>query len=309
MLNPLPYVDVKSLTPEIFAEKYQRTGTPVVITGLLEQECDWNLEYLCEKLGDREFLFRYYGRDRYKQDKRQWKNIGSGVNMLRMPFTEYAEMLRNRKAHEDDIYLAKASINNTALADTQFLKIIGKQLGLTRPGSKLLLYMGPGGHTASLHYDSMDGTLMQLHGSKKVVLFPPSQTNNLYPFPIHIHFRHGLNMRCWYSQVSLENPDLQSFPKFQEALQFKYDVLLHQGEILYIPSGWWHEVTTLGDEMVCSVTQFWRVYPTLRAVFNRNRWRAGLGNICAIPYLSVSLTMTVFSRDRTQKLGKLLYKL
>ncbi|MFL9454172.1 hypothetical protein AB0758_24140 [Tolypothrix bouteillei VB521301_2] len=47
MLNPLPYVDVKSLTPEIFAEKYQRTGTPVVITGLLEQECDWNLEYLC----------------------------------------------------------------------------------------------------------------------------------------------------------------------------------------------------------------------------------------------------------------------
>jgi hypothetical protein len=309
MINPVPRVNIQSLTPEIFLEKYQKTGTPVIITGLLEKECDWNLEYLCEKLGTHEFLFRHYGRDRYKQDKRQWKSIGSGVNMLRMPFTEYAQMLRNRKAHENDIYLGKGSIKNTALADTHSLKIIGKQLGITQPASDFVLYMGPGGHTASLHYDLMDGTLMQMHGSKKVVLFPPSQTCNLYPFPIYVHLRYGLNMRCWYSRVSLENPDFQSFPKFKKALQHKREVLLHQGEILYIPSCWWHEVTTLGNEMVCSVARFWRVYPTSRAVLIRSRWRAVFGNVCALPHVFMNLALALCSSKRNQKLRKLLHKL
>jgi lysine-specific demethylase 8/hypoxia-inducible factor 1-alpha inhibitor (HIF hydroxylase) len=309
MSNHVPRVNIQSLTPEIFIERYQQTGTPVIITGLLENECDWNLEYLCEKLGNHEFLFRHYGRDRYKQDKRQWKSIGSGVNMLRMPFTEYAQMLRNREAYENDIYLGKGSIKNTALADTHSLKIIGKQLGITQPASDFFLYMGPGGHTASLHYDLMDGTLMQLHGSKKVVLFPPFQTYNLYPFPIFVHLRYGLNMRCWYSQVSLENPDFQSFPKFKEALQHQREVLLHQGEILYIPSCWWHEVTTLGDEMVCSVTRFWRVYPTIRAVSIRSRWRAVFGNVCAVPHLLMNFAIALFSSERNKKLKKLLYKM
>ena len=308
MVDSISRVDISSLTLETFAECYQKTGTPVVITGLLENEREWTLDYLCEKLGDREFVFRNYGRNRYNQDRRQWKTIGSGVALQTMSFKDYAELLRNRKAHESDIYMGKCSLKNTPLADTPSLNRIGEKLGLTQSATHFNMYMGPGGHRSGLHYDSVDGTLMQLHGAKKVVLFPPSQTYNLYPFPVYLHLRHGLKMRSWFSQVSLENPDLASFPKFKEALQHQYEVILNQGETLYIPSGWWHEVIALGDEMVCSVNRFWRVYPTSRAIFSWTRWRASLGMICAVPYMVLTLAIALFSNGRTQKLRKILHR-
>jgi lysine-specific demethylase 8/hypoxia-inducible factor 1-alpha inhibitor (HIF hydroxylase) len=282
--NPIPRVDISSLTPETFAQKYQKTGTPVVITGLLNDECDWNLDYLCEKFGNQTFVFRNNGTERYNQDKRKWKNIGSGVAPHKMPFTEYADMLRNHTAHEQNITLRTCPLKNTPLADTDSLQVIGERLGLYKSTGDLNIFVSPGGHNSVLHYDAMDGTLMQMHGAKKVILFPPSQTYNLYPFPAYTHLKNGLKIRCWFSQVYPENPDYISFPKLKYALQHKREVILNQGETLYIPAGWWHEIIALGDEMVCSVNRFWKVYPTSRALLSWSRWRALLGIIFALPY-------------------------
>ena len=192
--NSVPRVDISFLRSEIFVEQYQNTGTPVIITGLLKDECDWNLDYLCDKLGKQEFLLRFYGNQRYRQDKRQWENIGSGVKAQILPFTDYAAMLRNHKAHENDIYLAKCSLKNTNIAKSDVFNNIGEKLGLNQPVSDLNIWVGPGGHIECLHYDTLDGTLMQLHGSKKVLLFPPSQTYNLYPFPVYVHLLHDCKL-------------------------------------------------------------------------------------------------------------------
>lgn len=54
-----------------------------------------------------------------------------------MPFTEYAEILRNHKAHENDINLGKFPLKNTTLADTPSLKSVGETLGLTKPISDM----------------------------------------------------------------------------------------------------------------------------------------------------------------------------
>ncbi len=308
MVNTIQRVDISSLGQETFIRKYRNTGTPVVITGLLDTEGDWNLDFLCETFGEREFLFRNYGRDRYNRDQRQWKSIGSGVALQSMPFTRYAEMLRSHQAHEDKISLGKYPLKNTPLTDRHSLKIIGEQLGLTQPVSDLNIYVTPGGHRSGLHYDSMDGTLMQLHGAKKIIFFPPSETNKLYPFPVYLHLRYGLKLRCWFSQVSLENPDFQVFGKFKEAFENRYEVILNPGETLYIPAGWWHDVISLGDEMVCAVNRFWRVYPTSRAAFSWTRWRAVLGIASALPYLGWNFAIATFSRDRKQKLRQISHR-
>jgi hypothetical protein len=112
-------VELSALSPNTFFEKYQKTGTPVIITGL--QVDDWNIAYLCEHLQNQEFLFRYYGRERYQQDKRTWKNIGSGVPLKTMSFAEYVKLLDSHEAHAQDIYLAKCSLNNTSLANNDAL--------------------------------------------------------------------------------------------------------------------------------------------------------------------------------------------
>jgi hypothetical protein len=307
--NVIQRVNVSSLTPEIFLEKYRKTGTPVIITGLLENEGDWNLDYLCEKFGNQEFLFRNYGSTRYEHSKSQWKSIGSGVDLQIMRFTEFAELIRNRQAHKNDINLGKYPLKNTPLAEKHSLKDIGEKLGLTKPASDFNIYVNPAGHSSGLHYDSVDGTLMQMHGYKKVVFFPSTQTYNLYPFPVYIHLRYGLKMRCWFSQVDINKPDFVSFPKFKEALQHKLEIILNPGEILFIPEGWWHDVTALGDEMVCSVNRFWRVYPTSRAVFSLTRWRAVLGILCALPNLFFNFITATLSPNRKQKLSKIAHRL
>lgn len=131
-------------------QRYQKPGIPVVITGLLKPEWDWNLAYLCEQLGDRTFLLRYYGKDRYRQDKRTWKTIGSGVQVHSKPFTEYADLLRSRVAHQQDIYLAKCSLQETPLVNTEAIQTATAEcarLGLQQPATNWNLWIVPGGHS------------------------------------------------------------------------------------------------------------------------------------------------------------------
>lgn len=305
-------VSIFDLTADRFFEQYKKSGIPVILTGVFQPDTDWNLDYLSRLLGDQEFVLRYYGKARYQQDKRQWTSIGSGVAPQTKPFLEYAELLESGEAHEQDIYLAKCPIHNTPLIETEAIedyKTAMAQIGFLQPASTMNLWVGPGGHVESLHYDVMDGTLVQLHGSKRVVLFPRSQLGNLYPFPFYVHLWRGLKLRSWFSQVYPDRPDYKAFPKLQAAMAHRTEVILNPGEVLYIPAGWWHEVSALGDEMVCSINRFWRVYPTSRAVFFWGRVRGYLGSVCAVPHTIGSLVAALFRPDRKQRIRQILQML
>lgn len=301
-------IEAEFLTESVFFEKYQKKGIPVVIQGLLGK-VDWNLDYLCQKLENAEFPVRYYGKERYKQDKREWNSIGSGVESKTLRFTEYAELLRNGEAKENDIYLARCALINTPLDQSPIVIQAETHLGLKLPAIPISLWVGPGGHTSCLHYDPMDGTLMQMHGSKRVILFPPSQLNNLYPFSVWNHLRYGLKHRAVYSQVYPERPDFESFPNYKYALEHCYEVILEQGEVLFIPSGWWHEVTSLGNSMVCSVNRWWHVYPMSRSLRLWSKWRAHFGSVLAFPHILWNLLMALKSKQRIGELSKLRQRL
>ncbi|NJM18645.1 MAG: cupin-like domain-containing protein [Richelia sp. RM2_1_2] len=303
-------VDGNTLTPEIFATKYQKHGIPVVITGLLDSdELNWDLDYLRKKLGQKKFPVRFYGRERYQQDKRNWENMGSGVESRTIPFSDYAEKLLSGEADEKDIYLGKCSLTNTPLADNPSFQRLESQLGLSIPVTPLNLWVGLGGHTTCLHCDAFDGTLIQLYGAKKLILFPPNQLYNLYPFSLLNNLLYGFKRRASYSQIYPQKPDFQAFPKFKKALSQSYEVVLNQREILYIPVGWWHEVTCLGDGVVCSVNRFWRVLPIYRSFFSWNKWRIHLSSILAIPhFFAIGLT-NIIGKDRKENLNRLLQRL
>ena len=51
-----------------------------------------------------------------------------------------------------------------------------------------------------------------------------------------------------YSPVDLDNPDLTKYPNFAKVKV--YPVKLNEGDCLYIPSYWWHKVTSSPDECV-----------------------------------------------------------
>ncbi len=280
--NTISHVSADALSQQTFSQKHLKPGLPIIIDGLLDTEVDWNLDYLCQQLSECSFRIRCYGQQRYQQDKRRWSSIGSGADMKQMHFHEYAKCLQSRQAHVEDMYLAKCPIGETPLGQSKAIQTLRDRLYLDTPVSDFNLWVGPSGHMECLHYDPMDGTLIQLHGAKKIVLFPPSQSENLYPFPISVHLRYGRRLRCWFSQVSLQEPDFDAFPQLQEALSHRIEVVLNAGETLYIPAGWWHEVTTLGTDMACSVNRFWLVNPLSRVLFSWQWWRTHVGSVYAV---------------------------
>jgi hypothetical protein len=100
---------------------------------------------------------------------------------------------------------------------------------------------------SSLHRDPLDGFLFQVMGRKKLVLYSPDQAPLLYPMKAWNNYQ-----PCW---VAPENPRLDVFPDFARARPL--EVVLHPGELLIQPAGWFHAVYCL-DSPTFSVSYFLR---------------------------------------------------
>eukprot|EP00624_Nannochloropsis_granulata_P001146 evm.model.NODE_15307_length_16043_cov_30.735523.2 len=143
--------------------------------------------------------------------------------------------------------------------------VVGKERGL-----ELLLtnlWVGKGGTTSPLHYDDYENILCQLAGRKDLTLFPPMDIFNLYyttrvkgelkyVYPDTFERmplgrtkeggREGGNKVVFGSSVLLEEPDLTRHPDVVKATPFR--VSLKEGECLYLPAYWHHEVKSVAGE-------------------------------------------------------------
>lgn len=256
-------IDIGAIEPREFAARYRSgEGRPAVITGALDPLPPCTLAWLTAHLPDAPLPARHYGRDHFSKPKSEWKKYS---DMIQATPAQYAAMLASRHAHEENIYMAQVAIGGTPLGGLvrPAVERIGARTGL-EAAIDLNLWWGPAGHTEPLHFDSGDGTLVQLHGVKRVALFAPSQSRNLYPFPLR---RKGI--APWFSQVYLQHPDLQRFPRLEAALAHRIEVDLHPGEVLFIPANWWHEVSSVSEGWICSLNRFWKVAPLRRLFTNR----------------------------------------
>lgn len=70
----------------------------------------------------------------------------------------------------------------------------GKQLKFNwGPLTSNLLLIGLEGNVTPCHYDEQENFFAQVHGHKRVILFPPSQFECLYPHPVfHPHDRQSM---------------------------------------------------------------------------------------------------------------------
>ena len=290
----------ESFSDDLIHKQYLQQGKPILIKGLLKNSESWSLEFLREQLSTQIFPMRQYGRERYQQDKRQWKDMGSGVSVISLTFETYANLINNGDAHKYDLYLARCSLKGTSLEKVPVLDQVEQQLHLSTPVTHHNLWCGPAGHTSCLHYDPMDGTLVQLSGTKQVILFPPSQLYNLYPFSVWNHLMYGAKRRAVYSKVYPDNPDLKAFPKFKVAMPYRLDITLQPGEMLFIPAGWWHEIISVGNGMVCSINRWWNV-PLSRTFSNWSKLRAHVGSLLGMPHMFLNFANAMTSPNSRQK--------
>nr|XP_039248683.1 tRNA wybutosine-synthesizing protein 5-like [Styela clava] len=92
------------------------------------------------------------------------------------------------------------------------------------------------------HYDMMDNLLIQVKGRKRVVLFPPTDVENLY-------------LQGDKSEImDIFTPDLSKYPLFAKVK--RYEAFLEPGDLLFIPALWFHNVVAL--EFGIAVNVFWK---------------------------------------------------
>jgi hypothetical protein len=114
------------------------------------------------------------------------------------------------------------------------------------------------GTSSGLHCDVTPNCNLQVIGEKHFTLFPPSQWRAVYQVPGITHCRFDPNA-----------PDFESYPLAKDARGI--ECRLKPGECVYIPAGWFHQVTVVSDWAV-NVNFFWR-RPFPQGLNKPNLWR------------------------------------
>lgn len=96
-------------------------------------------------------------------------------------------------------------------------------------------WIGPAGTVTPLHCDYDDNIFAQIWGRKRIFLSPPHHDEFLYP--------REANAILFGSPFDPEAPDYGQFPLARQAAMI--EVIVHPGDMLYVPAGWYHQVRAL----------------------------------------------------------------
>lgn len=134
----------------------------------------------------------------------------------------------------NDYYL---TANNEALRRPEFAPLLQDIGSLpefcdrSQLAERSSFWFGPAGTVTPLHHDTLMLCHTQVVGRKRWRFISPLQTPLLYN-----HFE-------VYSPVDIDYLDLERYPLFRQATVL--EVVVEPGETVFLPLGWWHQVTSL----------------------------------------------------------------
>jgi hypothetical protein len=237
---------IEEPAPAVFRKRYVEANRPVVVSGVMEPWAAlgrWSPDYLAEVAGEHagEVIVSRNGLypDYISQPSPMAKVEMPLAEFLRRAIPDSGEPLPPVLGPGETYYIYGKSYLLDAIPrlreDVQPPACLG-----STPVSTTSVWISSPGCVTPLHYDLPNGLLCQVLGSKQVYLFDPTQHDLLYPrgrqFPGFDNFERQ-------SQVDIHHPNLDAFPEFARAEAL--ECTLRQGDSLFIPSNWFHEVETL----------------------------------------------------------------
>jgi hypothetical protein len=255
------------LSPEAFQQRYlSGSGKPVILTDALDSwpaRTKWNFDFFKSRYGSERVVPSIWPGDKYLKVIRFDDYIESLDNPTRptpgfwidlvtklpcdappeVPGTPlYLTGWRAFNLHPElleDVELSPKFVEDwLPLLPAPFRKVLEETTKYLSGG----FLIGPAGSIATLHADILHthAYLAQIAGRKKCILFSPDDSDCLYD-----------------GKVDPEHPDIGKFPFFRRATA--YECVLEPGELLFMPSNWWHYVTALEKSITVSYNFFNRV--------------------------------------------------
>lgn len=118
--------------------------------------------------------------------------------------------------------------------------------------TRTALWLSAAGTVTQLHFDRTHNLFGQVVGRKRFQLYAPRHSPRLFPVPIEGN-----------ANVSVSELELEHTPEERRRLAAQvapdFDFELAPGELLFLPYGWWHRVTSVTDSI--SVNLWWWTKP------------------------------------------------
>jgi hypothetical protein len=214
----LPIERVSGISPREFKEEFQWKNKPCVFTDFMKgwSAMDkWNLE----------FFKSNYGQLKAPVFSNNYSKPGKGymTHDKVMPFGEFLDITA---AGNTDYRLFLFDIFEQAPELKQDISFPDYQkLWVKIP----LMFFGGVGAEVTMHYDidCANVFLSQFVGNKRVILFPPEESEKIYHHPYTVK-----------SLVSPQSPDFEKFPALKQVTG--YETVLTHGETLFMPTRYWH---------------------------------------------------------------------
>ncbi|NEV92950.1 cupin-like domain-containing protein [Psychroflexus sp. YR1-1] len=247
---------VKSISPQDFLEQYVKPQKPVVIEQLTREWPayeKWSLSYLKEIAGDVEVPLYdnrpVSAKNKFNEPHAKMK-LKAYVDLLKKGPTDYRIFLFNMMK---EVPVLQNHFKMPALG-IKFLKKLP------------FLFFGAENSSVFMHYDIDFANILHIHfeGKKRCIIYPPSETRYLYKVP---------NALISLNEIDFNAPDLEKFPALK--LAKGYEAYLEHGEALYMPEGYWHNMTYLTPGFSMSLRTLPRSPKNLsKAIYNLTIMRA-----------------------------------
>ena len=217
---------VQEIDPQEFFKEFIARNRPLIMTGMMTRWSAmkrWSFEFFRDLQSEESVLLE---EGNVMQEKTSFRKES---------FSDYiSKLINDSESGERKAYLSVFPLFDQfphLRNDVDFSILDQFKLKSTAVG-----WIGPAGTVTGYHIDWGDNILAQICGRKCLHLVAPEETASMY---VSKKFDHGTTI----SEVDLHAVDESRFPKFREATHHK--IILHPGQMVFIPRGWWHHVESL----------------------------------------------------------------
>jgi len=247
--EPVVCPRVHNISPEAFHERFVSKNLPCIITGGFDAETfpplrDFNdMAYLKKRAGHRVLPARAHFRDEggrrlFYWDKDNEVSLSEYIDNVEAPgdcpmYLNKTPLRKWLPEMADDVAAAPGSPGN------KYKSAVG---GITDAG--VYMYFGGGKNTTNTHYDPAENFMLVVSGVKRLVMFPPSEVEYVYPAHHPSYTYSGIPPMTKPS----DGFKPQKYPLFKDARSVEIEV--RAGEMLYLPIFWYHGVTGEGRNMI-----------------------------------------------------------
>eukprot|EP01112_Ceratiomyxa_fruticulosa_P017994 TRINITY_DN5698_c0_g1_i1.p1 TRINITY_DN5698_c0_g1~~TRINITY_DN5698_c0_g1_i1.p1 ORF type:complete len:730 (-),score=182.18 TRINITY_DN5698_c0_g1_i1:51-2240(-) len=226
-LGEIPY--------ETFFDRYMLGSQPVLIKGVppswREME-DWSLDFLAKK---------------YSTNQAVWNDLeregDGGIEQYCGTLSEFADSLENSSTlYASVIWPFPNQWEKLPQFQANYIDLLPSDSFETY----CRIFIGHTGSFTALHLDHLDTSMTAVKGTKRVILFPPDSWPQLERvFPDLKSRAHRTDALHFFFEIELDESDRQAIASAGGRVVF-----IKPGNTLFIPAGWYHQVSNMEEETI-----------------------------------------------------------